>query len=101
MKKHILDYIPMGKKNAISVQQLAELSGAHSESSLRKDIAELRKSGELICSSSCGYYRPATRAELADFIKRMESHAIGVFQAIKSAREAMKQIEGQQHLENI
>ena len=98
VKKHILDYIPMGKKNAISVQQLAELSGAHSESSLRKDIAELRKSGELICSSSCGYYRPAT---LADFIKRMESHAIGVFQAIKSAREAMKQIEGQQHLENI
>ncbi len=101
MNKTILGFIPEGKENAIPAQRLAEISGARSERCLRGDIAELRKAGEIICSSPAGYYRPATRAEIADFIERMESHAIGVFQAIASAREAMKQMEGQQSFENL
>lgn len=101
MNKTILGFIPEGKENAIPAQRLAEISGARSERCLRGDIAELRKAGELICSSPAGYYRPATRAEIADFIERMESHAIGVFQAIASAREAMKEMEGQQSFENL
>ena len=99
LNKKILDFIPRGKKNAISVKRLAEISGARSESNLRGDIAELRKAGELICSSPAGYYRPATRAELDDFIKRMKAHAIGVFQAIASAQKAQKEMEGQQSLD--
>ena len=101
MNKRILEYIPMGKKNAISVQRLAEISGARSESCLRSDVAELRKAGELICSSPAGYYKPETRAELDDFINRMEKHAIGVFQAIASARKAQQEMEGQQSFENL
>ena len=101
MNRRILEYIPEGKKNAISAQRLAELTGARSERCLRGDIAELRKAGEIICSSPAGYYRPATRAEIADFIERMESHAIGVLQAVASAREAMKQMEGQISIEDL
>ena len=101
MNTKLLEHIPSGNQNAVSVQRLAELTGARSERCLRADVRELRKAGELICSSPGGYYRPATRAEIADFIERMEGHAIGVFQAIKSAREAMKQMEGQQSFENL
>lgn len=99
MNEHILKYIPEGKANAISAQRLADLSGAKSQRCLRADIRELRKAGELICSSPAGYYKPATRAELADFIRMMERHAIGVFQAIASARKAQKEMEGQESLD--
>lgn len=101
MNNHILKYIPLGKKNAISAQRLADVSGAKSQRCLRADIRELRKAGELICSSPAGYYKPATRAEIADFIERMEAHASGVYQAIASARKALRQIEGQQSFENL
>lgn len=101
MNRGILEYIPEGKKNAISAQRLAEISGARSERCLRGDIAELRKAGEIICSSSAGYYRPATRDEIRDFIERMESHAIGVFSAIASARKELKQMEGQTTIEDL
>ena len=101
MNKNILEYIPEGKKNAIPAQRLAEISGARSERCLRGDIAELRKAGEIICSSPGGYYRPATRDEIRDFIERMESHAIGVFSAIASARKELKQMEGQKSIEEL
>ena len=101
MNKHILEYIPEGKEHAISAQRLAEISGARSERCLRGDIAELRKAGEIICSSPAGYYRPATRDEIADFIERMEAHAIGVFSAIASARKELKQMEGQTTIEDL
>ena len=101
MNKHILEYIPEGKEHAISAQRLAEISGAKSQRCLRADIRELRKAGELICSSPAGYYKPATREELAGFIRMMERHAAGVFQAIASARKAQQQMEGQQSFENL
>lgn len=101
MNKRILEYIPEGKKNAISAQRLTELCGAKSQRCLRADIRELRKAGELICSSPAGYYKPATRAELDDFIKRMRAHALGVFQAIVSAQKAQQEMEGQQSFDNL
>lgn len=101
MNKTILGFIPEGKENAIPAQRLAEISGARSERCLRGDIAELRKAGEIICSSPAGYYRPATRDEIRDFIERMESHAIGVFSAIASARKALQQMEGQTSIEDL
>ena len=101
MNRRILGFIPEGKEHAISAQRLAEISGACSERCLRGDIAELRKAGEIICSSPGGYYKPATRAEIADFIERMEAHASGVYQAIASARKALRQMEGQQSFENL
>ena len=101
MNKRILEYIPEGKEHAISAQRLAEISGARSERCLRGDIAELRKAGEIICSSPAGYYRPATRDEIRDFIERMEGHALGVFRAIASARKELKQMEGQTTIEDL
>lgn len=96
-----MKYIPEGKKNAISAQRLAEITGAKSQRCLRADVRELRKAGELICSSPAGYYKPATREELAGFIRMMEKHALGVFQAIASARKAQREMEGQQSFENL
>ena len=101
MNKRILEYIPEGKKNAISAQRLAEITGAKSQRCLRGDIAELRKAGELICSNPAGYYKPATREELAGFIRMMDSHAIGVFSSIASARKALQQMEGQTSIEDL
>lgn len=101
MNQRILDYIPRGKENAIPAQRLAEITGARSVRGLRADIADLRTAGAIICSGKEGYYRPATRAEITDFIRSMESHAKSVYKAIQSARASLREMEGQQRLENI
>ena len=88
--------LPKGKDHAILAPDLAYRVGLKSTRALRAEIAKARAEGQLICSSTKGgYYLPATRKELQDFIKTMEGHAKGVYRALKTARETMRQIEGQ------
>lgn len=85
-----------GRKNAIPAPDLAYMVGLKSTRALRADIAKARAEGQLICSSTKGgYYLPETRQEIQDFIRTMEGHAKGVFKALRSARAAMQQVEGQ------
>lgn len=91
----ILDYIPKGKESAISVNRLAGMVGVKNERTLRAYIAELRKNGAVICSSAVGYYIPASREELREYIDRMEKQARGTFRGIRSARDALRELEGQ------
>ena len=91
----IMKYIPKGKKSAVPVNKLAGMLGVKNERSLRAYIAELRKSGAVICSRAGGYYRPASREERREYIERMEKQARGTFRGIRSARDALRELEGQ------
>ena len=94
------EILSKGKHNGISAPVLAEMMGLKSTRALRADIARARAEGQLICSSTkYGYYLPETREEIKEFIRTMEGHAKGVFKALRSARAALQQMDGQMSLD--
>lgn len=96
----IADLLPVGEENAISTKELVRLAGCSSVRELQRYIAEERKAGAVICSSSTGgYFRPANRAELAKFCKTLENRALNTLVALRSVRCAMRVPEGQQLIE--
>lgn len=95
----ITSLLPVGKKNAISTEQLMILSGCHSARELQQRIARERSKGAVICSGSGrGYWLPQDRKEIEEFCKTMESRAKNIFNATKSARKVLEMPEGQQDI---
>lgn len=88
--------LPQGEENAISTAHLVAIMGFHSKRSLQKDIEASRAAGQIILSSTRGgYYLPANRQEIQRFVRTCEAKAKGTFKALRSAREALRQMEGQ------
>ena len=58
MKCNVLDFIPEGEQNAISARELSQLLHCHRRK-ITLAINHLRCNGEVICSNTHGYYRPA------------------------------------------
>lgn len=87
--------LPTGKENAISARELAAKLGV-SDRVLRDLVTTDRVKGIVICSSSAGYYLPASKNEIREFCNFMEKRAKHSFIAIQSARRAPGEIEGQQ-----
>ncbi|MDD6070430.1 MAG: hypothetical protein PUC12_06390 [Clostridiales bacterium] len=100
-----LDYthiLPTGKKNAIPAKYLANKLMFKSTRALQADIAKARAEGQVICSSTTGgYYLPADRAEIEEFVAILKARACNTFVALKSAREALGQHPGQQSLDEF
>ncbi|WP_195421679.1 hypothetical protein [Faecalicatena contorta] len=98
----IASLLPLGKENAIPTQELVKLAGCSTPRELQQHIALERKAGAIICSSTTGgYFIPANHAEIAEFCKSLENRTSNTFVAIRSAKQALKQPEGQQALENL
>ena len=95
--KDLKSILPTGKRNAISVRELAAKIGV-SERVLRDIVTEGRVKGIVICSSSAGYYLPANKDEIREFCNFMGKRAKHSFIAIQSARRALGEVEGQQLL---
>lgn len=98
----IASLLPVGKRNAIPTAELVKLSGCSSPRELQMYIAEERKRGAVICSSTTGgYFLPANHAETAEFCKSLENRARNTFIAIQSAKRALQTPEGQQAMEGV
>lgn len=96
----IASLLPVGKDNAISTEDLVNLTGCSSARELQQYIAQERKAGAVICSSTTGgYYLPANHAEMAEFCKTLENRAFNTLVALKSTRRAMRVPKGQQSIE--
>lgn len=89
------DILSTGKENAISARDLAAKLGV-SELVLRDIVTANRINGIVICSSSAGYYLPASKNEIREFCNFMEKRAKHSFIVIQSARLALGEVEGQQ-----
>lgn len=88
--------LPRGKKKAISTPELVRCLGFKNSRELQKDIAASRAEGQIICSSTTGgYYIPETREEIQAFINTLENRAKGIFITLRSARAALREIDGQ------
>ena len=93
--KSIYGALPKGEKNAVSLRSLAAMMGL-SERHTRRRIAEERKAGVLILSStegSGGYYRPGSVNELRRFVRSMEHRGQETFAALEAARSFLAEFE--------
>ena len=88
MENHLND-IPVGKEKAISAAALAAKWNC-SERHVRTIVADLRRSGEWICSGNEGYWFPEGLEEMSATILRMTSHAIDELKAVSKMRKALK-----------
>ncbi len=88
----ILQLIGSGEDNAVHLSELIKHTGLHNRE-VRKCIEQLRRSGEVIISSTNGYFRPETPAELKRYINQETHRAKSIFYTLKNARQMMKQIE--------
>ena len=98
----IFDMLPQGEGNAVTTNALVKLTGYKSARDLQNKIAAEREQGYLIlstCRNGGGYFRPADgeqgQQEIARFIQTLKARAINTLVAIKAARKALAQAEGQ------
>lgn len=87
----IIDFIPIGRANAITADELAARTGT-SKRDVRKQILHARCNGEPICSSSesgnfGGYYLPANAEEAQVYYRQQTSRVNSGMRAL-SAVEA-------------
>ena len=96
-KTSIFDLLPVGAEYAISRRQLSAITGLP-DRRLRRQIAEERKAGLLILSSTAevggGYFRPADTQELRRWVAMMTAHINATLAVIRAAREALAAAEG-------
>ena len=94
LKTSIFDLLPVGAEYAISRRQLSQITGLP-DRRLRRKIAEERKAGLLILSSTAeiggGYFRPADTQELRRWVAMMINATLAV---IRAAQEALAATEG-------
>lgn len=95
-KTSIYDLLPVGAENAVSRRQLSAITGIP-DRQLRRRIAEDRKAGLLILSSTAevggGYFRPADTQELRRWVAMMTAHTNATLAAIRAAQEAIAAAE--------
>lgn len=94
MERKPIDFmaiLPHGKEKAISAEHLCRKIGVKDERALRAQVAISRQAGQLICSGGTGYYIPATRAEVEDFVLRMEAQAKSTFAVLRTARKVLRE----------
>lgn len=102
MVNRIEDLLPVGRKNAITTEELLKRSGYKTARALQQQIAIERKEGALIMSGNRrGYWKPANREEIQEYIRNMESRGKHIFEAVRSAREALEELPGQVQINDV
>ena len=88
--KNVLDFIPIGRENAISMSNLADRMGTDQRTA-QKAIFNARCKGEISCSTcgenASGYYRPASIDEVRPYIAMQEHRIASAKVALKSAKK--------------
>ena len=82
MKCNVLDFIPEGEQNAISARELSQLLHCHRRK-ITLAINYLRCNGEVICSNTHGYYRPACVQDAVRTYRHMASRQREIARAAK------------------
>lgn len=86
----IFELLPIGKKNAISTVQLCTITGLNVRE-LRKTVAHEREAGKIILSCNDGYFLPADRTEVQEFVKVLEAKGKSILYVLKSSRKYLRE----------
>lgn len=87
----ILDYIPVGQSNSISMKALAERLNL-SERAVRVLVQREREKGAPICSDfrNGGYYIPAAENEARDYYRQQRARIRSANAALNSIKKFLK-----------
>lgn len=93
-----------GAEHAISSTALMKLCGIRNVRDLREAVANERKAGAVILSSTTGgYFLPDAgekgREEMQHFVNTVRSKALNLLKAARPARNALRILEGQERIE--
>ncbi len=72
--KKLWERIPVGKNNAVKLEELTELLGCGSTRQARKDIEEMIYNDLIVCNLRAGYFRPGNLKELKAYHKIISSY---------------------------
>ena len=100
----IAGILPHGAENAVSSSEVMRLCGISGIRQLWEAIAEERAAGALILSNTTGgYFLPddgeKDREEMQHFVKTARSKALALLRATRSARTALRVMNGQKSIE--
>lgn len=96
----IVDFIPVGRENALSARQLAEMLDTQTRV-VTRSIEAARRRGVPICARSDaegGYYRPRDADELSAYLARRNHRARTVARATMAMTDTLDAMRGQQCL---
>lgn len=99
----IMPLLGHGEENAVSTLELVKRLGLRDSRKLRALIERERASGVLILSTvrgRGGYFLPSSdprqaREEIAAFIRTVHARAVNSQRALRAARRALRECEGQ------
>lgn len=94
----ILELIPEGRENAVSLAYLAGMLNV-SERTAKEYVSRTRKKGTPIVGDQYGYYRPANREELQWYYRIFRKRGLTALSSISSARRDLQEVPGQLALE--
>lgn len=92
----ISDLLCAGAENALTLQELAQLTG-EDERGIRRRIQQERKDGKLILSDcQHGYFLPAEESDVRRFIGSMSRRAKEIAAVSRAAEDALLKLTGQE-----
>lgn len=99
----IESFLLPGESNAIRTDDLLKITGIDSKRTLRRMVEQERRNGALILTGhSTGYFLPgdgaAGKAEIERFYLIQRAKALSLLKTIKSAKEALSEIDGQMEM---
>lgn len=103
----ITEYIPYGADNAITRDDLLGVASYFIEGITDREMRRLlevsKQNGNIIINfqNGKGYFRPVTREEIEKYIRQEEARAKKIQFNLKSARKALRKLEGQLTLDEI
>lgn len=84
----LMESLPTGEENAVSMKELAFRFGVN-ERAIRKAIHEARESGVIICSGNSGYWKPDAEYQLVSYYRLARSRAMSTLKSLKTTREKL------------
>lgn len=95
----MLDFIPYGKDNAVTRQELVKLTG-FDDRTVRNEIKKLRAEGEPILSSShhVGYWRSDNPNEIEGYLRECDSRCKALFMTNCKMKKRLYEMMGQRYI---
>ncbi len=97
----VLDFIPVGKENAVSGEYLRQMTG-YSDRLVRQEVQQINEKGDVLICRACrkGYYLPETQAEADEYIRYSHSYLVTLARKDRGMRKARdKMFSGQMRLD--
>lgn len=98
--RNLLDLIPFGSENAISMSKLSYISG-YEPREIRKIVLECRIKGCVIGSGTCGYFIPVNEMELRSYYNTASARSRSCAISLHSTRKLIKSLGEQNDADNM